>query len=135
MRFLAGVTIKSGLVTGSGGTGGTGKSVPKILSLANGRGVPRSSYLAMHGAGELVRRERGAVGAGADAPEALLALVGDALAESFKSVVDVYRVLVAFHGPPTGSALVARSLVVIGVDGRAGRQLEFRRRGKVLQNG
>ena len=131
MRFLAGVTIKSGLVTGSGGAGGTGKSVSKILSLANGRGVPRSSYLAMHGAGELIRRKRGGMGA----PEALLALVGNALAESFKSVVDVYRVLVAFHGPPPGSALVARSLVVIGIDGRAGRQLEFRRRGKVLRNG
>ena len=99
MRFLAGVTIKSGLVTGSGGARGTGKSVSKIMSLANGRGVPRSSYLAMHGAGELVRRKRGGVGAGAGAPEALLALVGDALAESLKSVVDVYRVLVAFHGP------------------------------------
>ena len=73
---------------GSGGAGGTGKRRSNTLSLAKGSGAPPSSYLPVPCAPGQPRGGR--EGADVGVPEALLAFVRDAFAESLERVVDVY---------------------------------------------
>jgi hypothetical protein len=45
LRFWAGITLKSGLVTGRGAAGGKGNSKSRTLSDVYGKGTPFNSYL------------------------------------------------------------------------------------------